>query len=140
MTISQLQNDKDQLTASVSLAMFGHVRWILNGPKILYEKQNFLFMVISNLPQGKANLIQSVSYNRGYTHYIIQNWSIKVEGEQRIKFSYILYTKGWVANAAQAITRQQCNGRLYLIELCYTLGIRSCLSVRNLDNYKAIAH
>ena len=35
----------------------------------------------------------------------------------------------------------KCNGRLYLLKLCYTLGIRSCLSVRNLDNYtKTISH
>ena len=39
------------------------------------------------------------------------------------------------ANAAQAITRHHATGGLHLIGLCYTLGRRSCLSVRNVDNY-----
>ena len=32
----------------------------------------------------------------------------KVDGETTIEFLYNLYTNGWAANAAQAITRQQC--------------------------------
>ena len=40
-----------------------------------------------------------------------------------IEFSYILYTKGWAANAAQLKLANNATGTLYLVELCYTLGI-----------------
>ena len=53
-----------------------------------------------------------------------------------IEFSNILHRKGWIANAAQTITCQQCNGGF--ISLSYVIYLRDkklLLGKKNLDNY-----